>query len=278
MLYVGDELVANLQNQTLGQAYTEGVMGAALTGATNFAAAVEAGLVFTLDATGSPFPPTPSLGINMGCLPSEFEITSANAGLSTLSRWFQWMPVNDIMPLAGAYVGHRVLLDGYLPLGGVAGTIVFDRVDGLGDRKVDVTLTIPLEQLITMAKTPIGPSARSMLVRDLLTFVGGPFYYSPVVDAPATVKNRLAVAPNPFNPRTEVFLTLATSAKASVKVYDVRGREVRSLHDGMLEGGIEHRLSWDGRDDNGRSLASGVYFVAVDAPEFQRRHKVALIK
>jgi flagellar hook assembly protein FlgD len=53
---------------------------------------------------------------------------------------------------------------------------------------------------------------------------------------------------------------------------------VRTLHRGELAADVEHVFEWDGRDARGKSLASGVYFVAVEAPDFTRRQKVALIK
>ena len=47
---------------------------------------------------------------------------------------------------------------------------------------------------------------------------------------------------------------------------------------GRVAAGVEHRIPWDGTDDTGRSLASGVYFVKVVTPDFTRTQKVALIK
>ncbi len=65
--------------------------------------------------------------------------------------------------------------------------------------------------------------------------------------------------PNPFNPRTELTLDLPVAGAAGVRIYDARGALVRRLLDADLAAG-EHRVSWDGRDDAGRALPSGVYF------------------
>jgi len=76
--------------------------------------------------------------------------------------------------------------------------------------------------------------------------------------APATA--RLAVHPSPFNPSTVVHLTLDRASRASVGVYDARGRQVRRLLDDRLDAG-EHRIAWNGRTDDGRVAAAGAYFV-----------------
>ncbi|HPF69602.1 MAG TPA: FlgD immunoglobulin-like domain containing protein [Candidatus Krumholzibacteria bacterium] len=67
--------------------------------------------------------------------------------------------------------------------------------------------------------------------------------------------------PNPANPRSVVrFRVPAGGADVQVTVYDARGRRVARLHDGWLAEG-DHALPWDGRDDRGRSVPSGVYAV-----------------
>jgi hypothetical protein len=64
--------------------------------------------------------------------------------------------------------------------------------------------------------------------------------------------------PNPFNPTTEISFTLASRGPASLMVYDTQGRLVRTLADGvMIEG--DHRVTWNGTDNSGAPVASGVY-------------------
>jgi hypothetical protein len=70
------------------------------------------------------------------------------------------------------------------------------------------------------------------------------------------------VVPNPFNPRTEIHFSLGQADDVTVSVYDVAGHLVRTLHRGHLPSG-EHALRWDGNDDRGRELASGVYFTRI---------------
>ena len=73
-------------------------------------------------------------------------------------------------------------------------------------------------------------------------------------------RSRLALRsyPNPFNPQTELAFTLTEAGDIELAVFDLRGARVRVLHRGTLEAG-EHAVGWDGRNDQGQPLASGVY-------------------
>ncbi len=83
--------------------------------------------------------------------------------------------------------------------------------------------------------------------------------------------------PNPFNPRTEITFALAREQSVQVSVFDARGRWLTTLADGRLAAG-EHRLSWDGRDAGGRSLAAGVYLVRLRSDDASARLRVTLVK
>lgn len=68
----------------------------------------------------------------------------------------------------------------------------------------------------------------------------------------------LACAPNPFNPRTTLSFSLAAGGPVRLAIHDVAGRLVRELATGALPAGL-HEAAWDGCDDLGLPLASGVY-------------------
>jgi len=70
--------------------------------------------------------------------------------------------------------------------------------------------------------------------------------------------------PNPFRHGTTIICTPPERTHVTVRVYDVAGRTVRTLHDGALDAG-PHEIGWDGTDEEGRTLPSGVYFVKVDS-------------
>jgi len=83
--------------------------------------------------------------------------------------------------------------------------------------------------------------------------------------------------PNPFNPMTEVVYGLPEAACVTLGVYDVSGRLVRVLAEGEMPAGY-HRVRWDGRDEAGRQVASGVYFCRVQAGSFSDATKMVLLK
>jgi subtilisin family serine protease len=67
------------------------------------------------------------------------------------------------------------------------------------------------------------------------------------------------------------------SGAAAVAIFDTRGRRLRTLFDGDLLPGSERLLSWDGRDEEGRRAAAGVYFVRFDAPGVHLGRRVVLL-
>ncbi|MCK6563062.1 T9SS type A sorting domain-containing protein, partial [bacterium] len=70
--------------------------------------------------------------------------------------------------------------------------------------------------------------------------------------------------PNPFNPETVIEYQLPLPGKVSLKIFNLLGREVRTLVDYEMPAGY-HRVKWDGRDAAGRKLDSGVYLYKIRA-------------
>jgi hypothetical protein len=87
----------------------------------------------------------------------------------------------------------------------------------------------------------------------------------------------LTVAPNPFNPRTEVRFTLARTQALSLDLYDLAGRHVRALAQGVLEAG-PRTVVWDGCDTDGRACGSGVYLARLRAEDGTARAKLTLVR
>ena len=83
--------------------------------------------------------------------------------------------------------------------------------------------------------------------------------------------------PNPFNPITAIRFALPEPVDVEVAVFDAAGRKVRSLSDGARTAGY-HSVVWDGRDDQGRSVGSGVYYYTVRAGENEASQKMMLLK
>jgi len=84
--------------------------------------------------------------------------------------------------------------------------------------------------------------------------------------------------PNPFASVMALsYAVPSDGAMVRLRVYDVAGRVVRTLVDGRRGGGI-HRLSWDGRDDAGRTISSGVYFLRITIDDWTQSRKTVLIR
>jgi hypothetical protein len=99
---------------------------------------------------------------------------------------------------------------------------------------------------------------------------------APVSERPGLAR-LLRNYPNPFNPATKIQFVLDRSAQVSLRVFDVQGRTVRTLFDSYLTEGTRV-VDWDGRDDRGRTLASGTYFVRLQGGGTYLSRTVNLVK
>lgn len=76
---------------------------------------------------------------------------------------------------------------------------------------------------------------------------------------------RLAVGPNPFRSSTTIAYDLPRRGSVALRVYDVGGRLVRSLISGEVQEAGRHAIEWDGRNDAGAAIESGLYFGRIEA-------------
>ena len=83
--------------------------------------------------------------------------------------------------------------------------------------------------------------------------------------------------PNPFNPQTAIHFSLVNGGPASLTVFDVSGRAVRRLLNGPAAPG-SHTVVWDGRDDAGHALPSGIYLYRLDADHRSETRKMILVQ
>ncbi|MFQ5599157.1 MAG: T9SS type A sorting domain-containing protein [Candidatus Krumholzibacteriia bacterium] len=83
--------------------------------------------------------------------------------------------------------------------------------------------------------------------------------------------------PNPFNPRTTIRYALAREGQVHLSIYDIRGRRVSTLIDARRQAGV-HAVTWDGRDDTGAPVMSGLYFYRLRTRDADSTGKLVLIK
>jgi hypothetical protein len=123
-----------------------------------------------------------------------------------------------------------------------------------------------------------GISDRAKFLRDISNGCGGVSPFPGVTPVGRMVSNILVQNhPNPFNPQTTIAFSLSTRGRVSLAIYDVNGRIVRTLANETRAAGA-YELTWDGRDDDGQAVASGVYFYRLVAPEFTQTKKMVLLK
>ncbi|MDE3059007.1 MAG: VCBS repeat-containing protein [Bacteroidota bacterium] len=84
--------------------------------------------------------------------------------------------------------------------------------------------------------------------------------------------------PNPFNPSTKISFTLPLNKQITLAVYDILGREVRTLinNEGYSKG--IHSVVWDGKNDQGSAVASGTYIYRLKFGNFEKSKKMLLLK
>ena len=83
--------------------------------------------------------------------------------------------------------------------------------------------------------------------------------------------------PNPFNPETEIEFALPISCHVRLVIYNMLGIKVITLVDQFMASGYK-RISWNGKDDVGNDISSGIYFYRLEAGYFFETHKMVLLK
>ena len=98
-----------------------------------------------------------------------------------------------------------------------------------------------------------------------------------VDDLPAIAFSLAQNYPNPFNPSTTIDYSLAGTSPVEIAIFDVNGRKVRTLVSEVKMQGV-HKAVWNGKNDRGTSVASGVYFYRLTAGEFTQIKKMILLR
>ena len=130
-----------------------------------------------------------------------------------------------------------------------------------GTRRGEKTRSIPPEITITVGTTPAAPVTQQHLPEQTALLMN---------------------YPNPFNPETWIPYQLTKAADVTVTIYDVRGVMVRRVAVGHQPAGFytdsSHAAYWDGRNEIGESVASGVYFYTLTASDFTATRKMLIRK
>ncbi len=83
--------------------------------------------------------------------------------------------------------------------------------------------------------------------------------------------------PNPFNSSTRLQYEIPETGNVCIFLYNIQGRKIRTFKDEMMSGG-RYEIRWDGRDDSGNRVTSGLYFIQMQANDFHTVKKIVLTK
>jgi hypothetical protein len=83
--------------------------------------------------------------------------------------------------------------------------------------------------------------------------------------------------PNPFNSSTTIRFDINQDSQAALRIYDVMGREIKTLFEGALVRGA-YRMIWNGRDNHGNSASSGIYLLRIQAGSFSQVKEMTLLR
>lgn len=144
----------------------------------------------------------------------------------------------------------------------------------------------PVRLFVTLEPGDGGAADGELAIRSLrgatydgaaLGVEGGTTQLSVPASAVAGVASILPARPNPFVSDTEISFALPSPTRAAVRLFDVSGRLVRTLHDGPAASGV-HRLRWDGRSDRGQNVGVGIYFVQLSAGSVLRTERILRLR
>ena len=179
--------------------------------------------------------------------------------------------------------GGLVRMSWDIPQGSYQGYHVYRR-DELGD---ETRLTAEPGSItgnsVSFTDQPVGFEAGSVLyysyslLKNNVETARSPEVQYEVQNVPAQLTRLLPNVPNPFNPQTKIRFELANSGQARVSIYDVSGRLVRTLATGSLAAGSHQRV-WQGKDNGGRQVPSGAYYVRLETPDGVDHRKIMLLK
>lgn len=83
--------------------------------------------------------------------------------------------------------------------------------------------------------------------------------------------------PNPFNPFTVIEYSISRDCNAALRIYNVKGQLIRTLFNEYQKKG-DYTVMWDGKNDQGKDLATGVYFYRLKTDHFEKSRKLILLR
>jgi hypothetical protein len=266
------------------------------------------GLINTLLATG---PDNPGLYFSGDDIHEELNTLAGASAINFRSQFYSYVlldgdhknqgePVSPCLVAVGPCFIHLGVPDSLIAYGGCAlindfdvilptGTAVaeFASTGGFTYVASQTTPTLSIARVIGSGfsyhyirdKGPGFPPARTEHLRDILIWLQN------IVPSPTGIGDTPMLTslkgnyPNPFNPTTTIEYTLADAGRVQLKVYNVAGQLVRTLVDEEQTPSSDvFKITWDGRNDFGQSVSTGVYFYKMVTSNFSQTKKMVLLK
>lgn len=197
--------------------------------------------------------------LNFNTATLAYESSEVVGQIGSAPHFFKDLPTAGKVDLSLALLGHGAGLQG-------SGTVFTVRLRALRDGATGLSLTDGM--------------VRDTQNRELLKHPG---VISGRTEDPTQITTQPAVVrlddarPNPFGAKTTISYELPQASPVQIVIYDVAGRVVRTLVDGVIPAG-SHVAEWDGRDDGGRPLSSGLYFYGMKAGAYQSQKRMTMLK
>lgn len=189
-------------------------------------------------------------------------------GVAVVEVHFEYLDVGGVENLqvngAALYIGDLHLAPANIAPG-VTFSVVTTPIPG--GVRAEATLTGPVDKLL------LGGQEFAV---DNICVIGDP-NTSAGLDFPAPAVSLRPNHPNPFNPSTTLMYSLTRESRVRLTIHDLKGRAVRTLVADDRPAG-NHSVVWDGRDDGGEAVGSGVYFVRLETRDGVEARKISLIK
>jgi hypothetical protein len=146
--------------------------------------------------------------------------------------------------------------------------------------------TLPLVKILFQSLVSANGSTTTLTISKILFNEGDPcalvragsLVVTGVGDTPLPALDLEQNIPNPFNPMTAIAYRVATGGAVTLRVYGSDGSLVRTLVDEVQSGGSFNRVEWDGTDDSGHRVASGVYYYRLQNGGHELTRKMLLLK
>ncbi len=202
----------------------------------------------------------------------------------TLQSWIAYGGCGGINTFDAVEVktGSQRIAEFRNPAGGIGAysysAVTLNPTAGLLSTSRVISMPVDLMYIHTDPAAAGAPlAARSALLGDVLQYFGVPGG-GVVVPVIPGIAFKTSNYPNPFNPSTTIKFTVPKTGHLSLKVYNVRGQLVKTLIDGQVESTDSGSIVWDGSNNQGSSVSSGVYFYEARTGGEVKVQKMALVK